>query len=483
MSEAPQRLCCEEFEILSRRRFLQVAGAGTAGAAILGSVPTWMPRVAYAGSPPTDTRDVIVSINLRGGVDGLSLCVPFNDPVYTSPQARPNLRVFAPDDTTKPIGQRALALANARITGGSGSFDFGLHPAMSALLPAYQAGKLLIMHATGIGNTSKSHFDAQRWLENGLASSPNIITGWLGRHLASSPPVNPAGTLRAIGVADGLQRLLAGSPLALAVSNLATNPGPVPQLQNIAAVTATAPSGYGLTGTSATSDARLNTLGQMFAGTPAPAAAAAANTLNTISRLNRIGEVGYTPAGGAVYPGSSLGYALRSTAALLQANDDATINQFVEAVAIDITGWDTHVSQFLFNPTLGAFTGTLATNLTSLAQALNAFFLDVIAARNKRVTVVVISEFGRRVGENGTVGTEHGYGNVALVMGSQVRGGRVLATWPGLPSDLPPDGSDVQMTTDLRHALAEIVSKRLRNGANLASIFPNFTPSFLNICD
>jgi len=482
LSDTPTRLCCDEYDRLSRRGFLQAAGAGVAGAAIVGSLPAWMPRVAYAGSPPTDGRDVIIAINLRGGIDGLSVCVPFNDPVYTSSQARPNLRVYAPDDTTKPIGQRAIALANARVTGGSRTFDFGLHPAMSALLPAYQAGKLLLMHAAGLSDTNKSHFEAQRWLENGQPSSPQLFTGWLGRHLASSPPVNAASALRAIGVSDGLQRILAGSPLALAISNFQNNPGPAPGLLNMAPITELLPTGYGLTGTSGSSDARLGILGSMYAGSPEPLSTTAYNTLNTVSRLNRIASNGYQPAGGAVYPSSSLGYALRSTAALLQANDDATVNQFVEAVAIDVGGWDTHVSAFTFNPTAGAFTGSLVTGMTNLAQSLNAFFQDVIATRAKRVTVVVLSEFGRRVGENGTVGTDHGYGNVAMVLGSSVQGGRLLTTWPGLTSDLPPEGTDVPVTTDLRHVLAEIVSKRLGNGANLNAIFPQFSPSFLNIC-
>ncbi len=482
MSDTFSKLCCDEYSELSRRRFLQVTGASATAAAIMSTAPAWLPRVAYAGSPPTDTRDVIVSIYLRGGVDGLSVCVPFNDPVYVAPATRPNLRVYAPDDTTQPVGRRALALANARVTSGSNAFDFGLHPALSPLLPAYQAGKFLIVQATGLTSTNKSHFDAQRWMENGQANSNNLFTGWLGRHLASTPPINPNSALRAIGVADGLQRTLAGAPRALPVPNLQNNPGTVPALNNLAAVTSSNTNGYGIAGTSSTSASRRLFLGNAHAGVPDPLGAAAANTLNTIVRLNQIGATGYQPAGGAVYPTNSLGYALRSTAALIQANDDAAVNQFVEAVAIDVGNWDTHAGEFSFNVASGAFTGTLVNNLTSLAQALGAFFTDVIATRNKRVTVVVVSEFGRRVGENGTVGTDHGYGNMAMVLGSHVLGGRVLATWPGLPGGMPATNQDLQVTTDLRHILAEIVSKRLNNQANLASVFPNFSPSFLNIC-
>ncbi|MBX9736068.1 MAG: DUF1501 domain-containing protein [Phycisphaerales bacterium] len=482
MSDHSTKFCCDEYAELSRRRFLQVTGAGATAAAVLSTAPAWLPRVAYAGTPPTSARDVVVSIYLRGGVDGLSVCVPFNDPVYAAPATRPNLRVYAPDDTTQPVGRRAIAIANASATSGSNTFNFGLHPALSPLLPAYQAGKFLIVQATGLTSTNKSHFDAQRWMENGQANSNNVFTGWLGRHLASTPPINPQTALRAIGVADGLQRTLAGAPLALPVPNLQSNPGNPPLLNNLAAVTSSNSGGYGVAGTSASSTARRAFIGNAHAGVPDPLGAAAANTLNTIVRLNQIGATGYQPAGGAVYPTSSLGYALRSTAALINANDDASVNQFVEAVAIDVGNWDTHSAQFSFNVASGVFTGQLVTNLNGLAQSLAAFFTDVIATRNKRVTVVVVSEFGRRVGENGTVGTDHGYGNMSMVLGSHVLGGRVLTTWPGLPSGVPATNQDLQVTTDLRHILAEIVSKRLNNSANLPSIFPGFTPNFLNIC-
>ena len=483
MPDTFSKFCCDEYLELSRRRFLQVAGTSATAAAVMSTAPAWLPRVAYAGTPPTDVRDVVVSIYLRGGVDGLSVCVPFNDPVYSAPATRPNLRVFAPDDTSQPVGRRALALANASASNGVSTFNFGLHPALSPLLPAYLAGKFLVVQATGLTSTNKSHFDAQRWMENGQANSNNVFTGWLGRHLATTPPINPASALRAIGVADGLQRTLAGAPLALPVPNLQNNPGTAPALNNLAAVTSTNSGGYGIAGTSATSASRRLFLGNAHAGVPGSLGAAAANTLNTIIRLNQIGATGYQPAGGAVYPTNSLGYALRSTAALIQANDDASVNQFVEAVAIDVGGWDTHANQFSFNVGSGVFTGSLVNSLNTLAQSLGAFFTDVIATRNKRVTVVVVSEFGRRVGENGTVGTDHGYGNVAMLLGSHVLGGRVITTWPGLPTgSSPATDRDLQVTTDLRHILAEIVSKRLNNQANLANIFPGFTPNFLNIC-
>ena len=457
---------------------MRASAAATASAAVLGSVPAWLPRVAFARDPgPSGPRDVIISIYLRGGADGLSLCVPFDDPVYTAAGTRPTLRVYAPDDTSQPEGKRALALANNAIVGGSTTYHFGFHPALAGLIPAYTDGKLAVIHGAGLTSTNKSHFDAQRWMETGQAGNAGLITGWLGRHLNLSLPINPTTALRAIGVADGLQRTLVGGPLTLPVPNLKNNPGAVPLLNNLAAVTQTNTNGYGLSGTSTTNAARRSVLGQMHAGVPDPLAAAALNTLNTVDRLNQIGAGGYTPANGAVYPAHAFGYSMRSAAALINANDNASVNQTVEAIAIDTGSWDTHSGQFSYNTTTGAFTGAMVTEMSELADGLGAFYRDVIAGRGKRVTITCISEFGRRVGENGTIGTDHGYGNVMMVLGSHVLGGRVLGTWNGLPGGNA-TSQDVPVTTDIRHILAEVIDKRLNNAQNLGAIFPGFTPVY-----
>ncbi|CAN5793914.1 DUF1501 domain-containing protein [soil metagenome] len=481
MSEINQEHGCPEYLELSRRGFLRFTGVSAAAAAVLSSAPAWLPRVAFAGTPPTGPRDVVVQIFLRGAADGLSMIVPFNDPAYTAATCRPTLRVYAPDDMTQPVGRRAIALANSHIVGGSSSFDFGLHPTMQGLVPAYLDGKLLLMQAAGLTSTNKSHFDAQRWMENGQPQSNSLLTGWLGRHLASIPPVNPNSAIRALGVADGLQRTLIGAPQALPVPNFSSNPGNVPLLNNLAAPSPTNLSGYGLSGNASTSALRSGILNAVYDQSGGDLTDSTNNTLNTITRLNQIGAPGYAPAGGAVYPSSTLGYALRSSAALINANDDAQVNQFVEAIAIDVSTWDTHSAQYAFNATTGVFTGSMVTRMVELANALGAFYQDLIFTRGKRVTVVVMSEFGRRIGENGTTGTDHGYGNMMMVLGTGVIGGRVLATWNGLPTGIPATNLDVPVTTDIRNVLAEIVSKRLQNGAGLASIFPGFTPNFLNV--
>jgi uncharacterized protein (DUF1501 family) len=471
---------CEEYRELSRRGFMRLGAAATASAAVLSTAPAWLPRVAFARDPgPSGPRDVIISIYLRGGADGLSVCVPFDDPVYAGASTRPTLRVYAPDDTSQPVGKRALHLDNASLVGGSSTYTFGFHPAMAGLIPAYVDGKLAVIHGAGLTSTNKSHFDAQRWMETGQPAN-GLITGWLGRHLGLSLPVNPTTALRAIGVADGLQRTLAGSPLSLPVPNLQTNPGTPPLLNNLAAVSATNTSGYGLTGTSATNVARRGVLGQMHAASPDPLATAAVNTLNTIDRLNQIGAAGYAPSNGAVYPGNAFGYAMRSAAALINANGNASVNQTVEAIAIDTGSWDTHSAAFTYNAGTGAFTGSMVTRMSELADGLGAFYRDVIAGRGQRVTIVCVSEFGRRVGENGTTGTDHGYGNVMMVLGSHVLGGRVLGSWNGLPGGQATN-QDVPVTTDIRHILAEAIDRRLNNAQNLGAIFPGFTPVYRGV--
>jgi hypothetical protein len=190
-------------------------------------------------------------------------------------------------------------------------------------------------------------------------------------------------------------------------------------------------------------------------------------TQATINLLQTIDFAGYQPAGGAAYPGGAFGTAIKSTAALIKADVG------VEAVAIDVGGWDTHNSQ-------GPATGTMANLMASLAGGLAAFHLDMFAGNGRNVTVVCMSEFGRRLAENGSQGTDHGHGNCMLVMGNHIAGGRVLSQWPGLQPEQLFQGIDLQVTTDFRDILAEIVAKRLNN-PDLSAVFPDYTPTFQGV--
>ncbi len=286
---------CREFHQVSRRGFLGGSGTLLAGLAI----PGWLPRVVMAQSENT-SRDVIVSLFLRGGADGLTLCVPHGESAYYG--LRPNLAVPRPDSSS---AQRASDLDGF----------FGLPPAMAPLLGAYQAGDLAIVHACGLPETNRSHFDAMHFMETGQKNPGNLATGWLGRHLQNTAPTHGEGLLRAVGIGFGLQRTLAGAPRALPIED---------------------PASFDLRGNPASLTRRRLALEEMYAEVEGALGESARNTFRTIDLLDQIDFDSYQPAAGASYPEDELGQALRSTAALIRAEVG------VEAVSVDLSGWDTH---------------------------------------------------------------------------------------------------------------------------------------------
>jgi len=421
MKHPSKRCGCTEYAQLNRRSFL---GIGAAAAAAL-VAPTWVPRVAYAQSE-NSARDVMVTLFLRGGCDGLSLLPPHGDPAYYD--ARPSLAIAPPGG------------------GANSAIDldgfFGLAPAMASLHGAYMAGDLLPVHACGSTDGTRSHFDAMHFMEVGKARDPKLVTGWLGRHLLNTAPMDANSVLRAVGISPGLQRSLVGGPQAL----------PIPD-----------PTDFRLAGNEASAAERLNTLVRMYENTDAPLAAAARATEETVALLEQLGLANYQPMNGAVYPESELGQAFRATAALIRGDVG------VEAVAMDRGDWDTHEEQ-------GPVDGDMAALMTDLSECLAAFHADVIAPNDRGVTVVVQSEFGRVVAENGSQGTDHGHGNAMLVMGAAVNGGRVLTNWPGLATEQRYEGQDLAITIDYRDILHEVVSQRLGN-PDPGFVFPDFTPT------
>jgi uncharacterized protein (DUF1501 family) len=420
----PDCHACAEYNELSRREFL----ARSTAAAVIMAAPAWLPQVAYAQAEDT-TRDIIVSIFLRGGADGLTLVPPYAENAYYT--LRPTIAIPRPDSSAT---NKALDLNNF----------FGLAPALGSLLPAYRAGQLLILHAVGSTDPTRSHFDAQAYMEIGVPGDRTIETGWLGRHLASKPPMKPTAALRALAFNYGLPLMLAGGPDTL----------PIPD-----------PSNFGLSGNSSTRSQRLAWLGTSFGGELDPIKSSAANTQRTITELSAINIGAYLPSGGAVYPTSSFGSALRSTAALIRADVG------VEAVQIDVSGWDTHNAQ-------GPLTGGMSNTMRTLADAIAAFHADMVgASRLGRLTLVVMSEFGRKAQENGSQGTDHGHGNVMFVLGGSVVGGQVMSQWPGLSAPQLYQGQDLQVTIDYRDILSEIVWRRLGN-SKLDVVFPGYTPNF-----
>lgn len=427
MSEHEHNPGCAEYSEVSRRGFLGAAGA----VAISSLLPTWLPKVVLAQS--ASTRDIIISVFLSGGVDGMSMVAPYGDPAYYT--WRPTINIARPD--AAGTGPKLTALDNF----------FGFSPGMAPLYPAYQAGDLLVVHATGSVNNSRSHFDAQRYMEVGKPADANVVTGWLGRHIATVSPLRATTPLRALGLTTGMPLTLSGAPKTL----------PIPT-----------PGSFTIGGTANTATARSQFMAANYATAQQPVAANALDTTNTIALLSSININGYAPRQGAVYPTSGFGNQLKSAAALIKADVG------VEAIHAFFGGWDTHSAQ----GTTGA-NGYMHLKMLDLSQSLAAFYADVIQGTTVNgVTVVIVSEFGRNAIENGNNGTDHGRGNVMYAMGKKINGGRVLVNgWPGLAKENLESGQDLRVTLDHRDVLAEIVQNRLLN-SNVAAIFPGYTPTF-----
>lgn len=420
---------CQEYNALSRRHFVMKA----AGAAVLGAAaPSWLPRVVLAQT--ASTRDIVVYIFMRGGADALSLCVPWGDSNYYT--SRSTIAIPRPDAT----GTLKATALDATM--------WGFPPAMLGMLPAYQANELLVIQGAGLAYNSRSHFDAQRFIEVGKAADPSISTGWLGRHLATVPPLSTAATLRALSISQGLPNALEGAPKTL----------PIPD-----------PANYVLGGSATTRASRQAWLSGDFSLADEPVRSAALDATATLSLLSTLNISTYAPSNGATYPNSSFGRGMKSTAALIKANVG------VEAIQLDIGGWDTHQTQ---NP----LNGQMATTMADFSNSIGAFWADVLQGNGTyNVTLVAMSEFGRNVRENGSQGTDHGRGSAMFVMGKHIAGGRVYTkNWQPLAIENLQDRQDVKVNVDHRDVLAEIVANRLNN-PNLDLIFPAYTPTFQGV--
>jgi len=424
---------CEEYNELSRRQFI-TASAGVSAAAFF---PAWLPKIVMSNHYASN-RDIIVSVFMRGGADGLSIAVPFADPNYYT--SRSTIAIPRPDSSaaTKGINLDGFFMFPQAMTGNAAG--------TGGLMPAFSATDLLIVQATGQLNNSRSHFDAQRYMEVGKPVDPNLVTGWLGRHLASMPPIKSDALLRGIGISNGLQKTLVGAPKTLPIAD---------------------PTKFSIGGSDATQPQRIAFLQGDYAAAEEPMHSSALDATNTVALLKSVNFTGYVPANGAVYPNSSFGRALRSVAVLIK-NDIG-----IEAAQVDIGGWDTHSGQ---DPLAGSMFNTMR----DFSNSLGAFYADVIAT-GFNVTVVSVSEFGRNVRENGSQGTDHGRGTVMFAMGKGIKGGRVLTkNWPGLARENLEQGQDLKVTVDYRDILAEIVQNRLAN-PNLGVVFPTWTPTMLGV--
>lgn len=391
---------------MTRRLFLRSSALAAFG---VGSAPLWLRRALAANRP---SKRVLVAVFQRGAADGLNIVVPFGDPQYYA--LRPS-----------------LAVAKEAVIDLDGFF--GLHPSLAALKPAWDSRQLAVAHAAGSPDPTRSHFDAQDYMESGTPGLKATPDGWLNRAIEDgSGAPSPA---RAIALGTALPRALRGREPALAVASLRD---------------------FQVRGPAAPFEA-------LYKESPDRALAAAGKeTFEAIALLQSIERRGDAPANGAEYPRSRFGDSLRQIAQLIKAGAG------LEVAFTDIGGWDHHVNEVGRD----ASEGQLANLLSDFGRSLAAFWRD-LGERVADVTVVTMSEFGRTARENGTRGTDHGHGNVMFVLGGGVQGGKVYGKWPGLEREQLYEGRDLDVTTDFRDVLGELVSRRLGNG-DLKTVFPGY---------
>ena len=399
---------------ITRRIFLRNSALAVVGTA---AVPSFLTRAAFgAVESGTRTRRLVV-IFQRGAADGLNIVVPHGEPQYYA--MRPSIN----------IPRKAVLDLDG---------FFGMHPSLAPFQPLWKQRHLAIVHAAGSPDSTRSHFDAQDFMETGTPGVKATEDGWLNRSLRNLPrPQNSP--FRAIALGPSVPRILNGSEPTVAMNNIndfavgGRSQKPSPAANAFEAM-------Y-----DHSSDSVLHGTGE--------------ETFDAVKMLRSADPGKYTPAPGADYPRGRFGDSLRQLAQLIKANLG------VQVAFADIGGWDHHVNE-------GAVEGQLANVLGDFSQALAAFWTD-LGDLGEDTVVVTMSEFGRTARENGNRGTDHGHANVMFVLGGPVKGGRVYGRWPGLDQSQLYEGRDLALTTDFRQVIGEAVVRHMGN-KNLGEVFPGF---------
>ncbi|HYO90426.1 MAG TPA: DUF1501 domain-containing protein [Pyrinomonadaceae bacterium] len=410
---------------MNRRFFLKSGGVALASIGMMGVAPSFLERVAQAQSPAGGRRKTLIAIFQRGAVDGLNMVVPYGEREYYD--LRPSLAIAKPQ-----AGNRDAAI----------DLDgfFGLHPALSSFKPLWDAKRLAIVDAVGSPDNTRSHFDAQDYMESATPGVKSTRDGWLNRFLQSKPDER-ATPFRAVSMTQNLPRALQGRAGALAISNLADF------TIRAGAYSQSVQGGF--------ESIYEKSVRDVLGGT-------GRETFEAVNYLKKVNPAQYKAENGAQYPRSPYGNALLQIAQLIKAGVG------LEVAFTDVGGWDTHINQ-------GGARGQLAFRLADFAAGISALVTD-LGKRMDDVLVLTMSEFGRTARENGNRGTDHGHANAMFVIGNQVRGGRVYGEWPGLKSERLHEGRDLALTTDFRDVFGEIASRHLGN-TNLQTVFPGYALS------
>ena len=406
--------------MVSRRFFLKSSGLALVS---FGVAPRALVRSVYAAEGRRRKKTLVVVFQ-RGAMDGLNVVAPYADPIY---------RRFRP----------TIALPAPRGGGRDAAFDldgyFGLHPSLEPLLPLWKDGTLAAVQAVGSPDPTRSHFDAQDFMESGTPGVKSTEDGWINRHLqsAAAPEASP---FRAVSLTPTLPRSLTGRAPAVAMSSIR-------EFDLRPSAGTRVASGFEGMYEGAVKDV-LHGTGR--------------ETFDAIQFLKKSDPSRYAPASGVAYPRGRYGDSLKQVAQLLKADVG------VEVAFTEIGGWDHHAAE-------GGVQGQLAQRLRELGLALAAFHKD-LGDRMEDVVVVTLTEFGRTVHENGNRGTDHGHASVSLVMGGGVRGGKVQGRWPGLEERNLHEARDLAVTTDFRDLLGELLTRHLGD-RDLTRVFPGYAAS------
>ncbi|MGY6629885.1 MAG: DUF1501 domain-containing protein [Wenzhouxiangella sp.] len=435
---------------MKRRSFIK----GCCLAAAAGALPAaaWFnPMAAGRGTG----HDVLIYLYLRGGIDGLHLVVPYSGPERVAYDAsRGNMRIS--QDRLRPIS--AEWALHPRAGGGPGD-PVDSQPRWLQRL--WLQNRLAIVHGAGMPtHLSRSHFDAQAWMDLGTPGNKNTATGWLTRYLQQATGLPTPLLSHAFGFASTQPMALIGANQAFSVANAqefrvdgfhwAWN-GSNPDIGGHQGAHLSIP------GLWAGGNAELEQSGRL--------------TAEALAEMRNMDFAGYDPEGGAVYPNSSLGIQLRNLAQLIKADTG------VVAATLDYGGWDTHQGQGMPAPGNASHYDYFGIRLQGLAEAVDAFYTDLASSSQgnlmNRVNVVMLSEFGRNVTGNQSSGTDHGYGNSMMVLGGRVNGGQFFGQFPGLDKASLFENQDLDTTTDFRYVLAEALERRMNvSPSTLAQVFP-----------
>jgi uncharacterized protein (DUF1501 family) len=414
---------------MQRRAFVK---SGAIALVTMGLSPRFLRRTAFGIELPGAAKGrTLICLFQRGAADALNVVVPHGESAYYA--LRPRIAIPRP---------------SARLGDAQAAIDldgfFGLHPSLQPLKPLWDRGLLAPLHAVGSPSTTRSHFDAQDYMESGTPDVKSTPDGWLNRYLATkgtcqectAPGSVRQSPFQAVAMTDQTPRILEG-------------PAPAVAMTSLEAFTVRAG------GTSAEQIEALYRTGSSDL-----VHASGSEMFDAVKMLRAANPQRYQPDNGASYPRSQFGQRLREIAQLIKANVG------MEIAFADVGGWDTHVNQ-------GAATGQLANRLTDFAQSIAALVTD-LGDRMENVVILTMSEFGRMARENGNGGTDHGHAGAMFVIGGSVKGGKVHGRWPGLAQEQLYEGRDLALTTDFRAVFSEVAAKHL-GAARLDTVFPGYS--------